>query len=278
MIIDAIYTVQKQKLLVNKSRFLFNKVVPEENISSIERIFQGYSNYVFKVFTDKGNYYKVRIGNHNELIDRVNEQNIFKNLNLEAIYYEIETGNGVWHWIDGRSLRFEEVNEEIIGKLVSLIEDIHSKGTVGVLQHDDLEFLNEDKLDFQNVVLYRRLVNKYKKEIRVLSHNDVSLSNLIYEPKTGELTLIDYEWGRVNHPYWDYGNFVKESNLSKELMILLAQEANLSLYKLYEFAIIATLYSFQLSFVFKEQTIGLQEYRNRLSNQLLRYKECLWSK
>lgn len=262
----------------NRVHYLFSQAVKQERISFLEKISKGYSNHSFKAVTDKGNVYKIRIGNNNDLISRSNELNILRNLNLEAIYYEKDTGDSVWNWIEGGNLLKEEVDREIVFKLVSLVKNIHSTSTKGVLNHDDLEFLNIECLDLRDFVLYRELVNKYKHESRVLSHNDVSLSNLIYEPESEKLSLIDYEWGRINHPYWDYGNFIKEVDLSQNLVIELAEIANLSIYKLYEFVTIATLYSIQLSFVFKEQTEGLKKYRSRLIKQLDKYKKCFWNK
>lgn len=257
-------------------RGLFAKTALCEQIVSWERMERGYSNICFRVVTDKGNNYKVRFADNNYVIDRENERKILASVGVRPLYYG-DNGDSVWRWIEGVDLTGMEVEEEMLGRLVNITEEMHSKSCVGILNHDDMEYahLGVDYLTKDVVDLYGELVGKYASDPRCLCHNDISLSNLIYDHKSQTLNFIDYEWGRKNNPCWDYGNFVKESDLSEEKVIYLADKTNIPIRKLYEFAIMASCYSVQLSFVFRDQTVGLDDYRNRLKGQISKYMRWL---
>lgn len=68
---------------------------------------------------------------------------------------------------------------------------------------------------------------------------------------------------------------MKEADLSEEKVICLVDKTNIPVRKLYEFAIMASCYSVQLSFVFRDQTAGLDDYRNRLKGQISKYMRWL---
>lgn len=88
-----------------------------------------------------------------------------------------------------------ELEEEMLGRLVNITEEMHKKSCVGILNHDDMEYvhLGVDYLSKDVVDLYGELVGKYALEPRCLCHNDISLSNLIYDHKSQTLNFIDYE-------------------------------------------------------------------------------------
>lgn len=58
-------------------------------------------------------------------------------------------------------------------------------------------------------------------------------------------------------------------------MELLSRKTRIPMDRLYEFALMASCYSIQLSFVFRDQTIGLEKYRERLNGQIARYRKWL---
>lgn len=257
----------------------FLSYFPNKSVDHIEQIFGGFSNKIFKIKSGL-EAYKIRIADHNDLIDRVNEYSILKALNISnCLIYEESSGNSIWNWIEGERALKEQVNKEFIEKIVVLIKDIHEtniQNFCGILEHDDLEFSEKTKkyLDTNDIFVYEKLVDKYKNHNRVLCHNDISLGNIIFNPLDNQLILIDYEWGRINNPYWDYGNFVKEADLSLENIEYLSEIANLDLRVLFDFCFIATIYSLQLSYIFP-QTESLNIYRDKLNKQLLEYRKRL---
>lgn len=256
---------------------LLFKVNSSIRVKSIDHLEQGYSNDCFRVLTLEGQIYKVRIGQNNDIIDRKNEIQVLKNISMIPLYYDEKNGDGVWRWLDGNSLSKENINPTTISQISDIIKALHSKPTCLVREHDDFEYFEKfgNLLGNKNMLLYLNLIEKHSKDKKCLCHNDISLSNLIYNSSTKQLFLIDYEWSRVNNPYWDYGNFVKEADLSESQIKLFQKFSGLNLLKLYEFAIVATLYSIQLSYVFKKQTPELKKYRIRLFKQLEKYKKCI---
>lgn len=84
----------------------------------------------------------------------------------------------------------------MIKKISQKIKSIHAtQVTYPVLNHDDFEHssISNSLLNEQDMHMYTELVNRYRGEKRVLCHNDVSLSNLIYDEDSEEIHLIDYE-------------------------------------------------------------------------------------
>lgn len=185
----------------NRVRDLFARANLSEQVISVHRLERGYSNVCFRVVTDLGNSYKVRFAHNNDVIDRENELRVLAHVGVRPLYYG-EGGDSVWHWIEGEDLSGVIIGEEIIDGLVNIVEAVHRKGMDGVLNHDDLEYvdLGVEYLSEEVVNLYRNLAMRYAKEPRRLCHNDISLSNLIYDAKKKQLSFIDYEWGRVNNP------------------------------------------------------------------------------
>lgn len=257
---------------------LINKAIFIEDIKDLERVHRGYSNKVWKLVTKNGEKYKIRVGDNNHLISRENEFAILKLIgNQDYLFYEVENGNSIWKWIEGRPSSKKDINKQYLDALVTLVNNIHSTPVNSkVLVHDDMEFYEISKKHFneEDLERYRNLIEKYKDDIKVLCHNDISLGNLIYDSENNKLHLIDFEWGRVNSRYWDYGNFIKESDLPLKQIKYLCKIANLSLIKLLQYCYIATIYSLQLSYAL-DFSEAIKAYRNKLTIQLNKYRSLL---
>ncbi|OAL10217.1 choline kinase [Candidatus Mycoplasma haematobovis] len=257
---------------------LINKAISTNDIEDIERVHKGYSNKVWKLITKSGGKYKIRIGDNNALISRKNELAILKLINnKDCLFYEEENGNSIWKWIEGTTTSKSDINKQYLNSLVDLVNNIHNTPVSSkVLHHDDMEFYEISKKYFneEDLNLYKRLVEKYKNDARVLCHNDVSLGNLIYDSENKKLHLIDYEWGRINSRYWDYGNFIKESDLPLKQIKYLSKIADLNLIKLLQYCYLATIYSLQLTYVLNLSE-AIKAYRKKLIEQLNKYRALL---
>lgn len=57
----------------------------------------------------------------------------------------------------------------------------------------------------------------FKRDKKVLSHNDIVFGNMIKDTKTNNIYLIDYEFAGMNHPFFDLASLISENLLdSKE--------------------------------------------------------------
>ncbi|AFO51967.1 putative choline kinase [Candidatus Mycoplasma haematolamae str. Purdue] len=251
-------------------------------IRSFRKVIVGFSNQIFKITLLDGRSFKVRLAENNDLISRENEQEVLKLVEDPFLLaYDSSTGNAIYKWIEGEPLRPKVIDRGVLERIIQLARRYHSvpeNKLTNILPHDDFD--SSDKVDFDRreyndyFPIYKELVEKYKDLPKVLTHNDISLKNLIYSRlDSGELGLflIDYEWARVNTIYWEYGNFARESQLSKNNIKLLADLLHINADILIDFTFIATFYSWQLSFNW-DRTDRLEQYRNKLVVQLKRYK------
>ncbi|AEG73795.1 choline kinase [Mycoplasma haemofelis Ohio2] len=254
---------------------LFIKALNRKDIKSVFRVYRGYSNRTYKLTTQDNEEFKVRIGDNNHFISRKNELAILKlTKNDNYLFYDEESGDSVWRWLDGDPTNRLDIDKQYLELLVSEIRKIHSSPfNCLVLLHDDLEFYEQTKDNFskEDLDIYLKLVKQNENHKHTLCHNDISLGNLIYNKDKKSLSIIDFEWGRINSPYWDYGNFIKESDLDMWHIKHLATLADLSLSRLFKYCFMATMYSLQLSFVLEESE-SIKVYRNRLFSQLERYR------
>lgn len=247
-------------------------------IKSCKKVLIGFSNRVFKLTLLDGRAYKVRIADNNHLISRKNEQEVLKLLpDPNLIVYESSSGNAIYNWIEGKPLSSRQLTKDMLEKIVKLATNFHSipvSKLKGIEEHnhfDTISKVEKEREEYSKFFpTYKELVEKYKDLPKFLTHNDISLKNLIYSEESDTLSLIDYEWARLNTIYWEYGNFARESNLSKAKIIALAKLVKLQEEILLDFVFIATFYSWQLSFSW-DGSERLERYRSKLSSQLTKY-------
>ncbi|AGX89031.1 phosphotransferase [Mycoplasma parvum] len=268
---------------VAKKFFLDHFPKYRSQIRSFKKILVGFSNQIFKIVLLDGRAFKVRIAENNHLISRENELAILKLIeDPYLLAYDKTTGNAIYEWVEGDQLKVRFIDEEILLKVIELGNKYHSvpkEKLVDIEEHKHFDFyskIDKDRMEYQEYFpIYKELIDKHKNLPKVLTHNDISLKNLIHSIKENgenELILIDYEWARINTIYWEYGNFIKESQLTLDKIELLAQLLNLDLKILIDFAFIATFYSWQLSFSW-DRSERLEKYRGKLISQLERYLE-----
>ncbi len=64
---------------------------------------------------------------------------------------------------------------------------------------------------------YIKLVQKYQFDQLVISHNDLQFKNIITSDK--HVFLLDFEWVRLNNPYFDYVCLYINLGISPEKII-----------------------------------------------------------
>ncbi|MGL4183894.1 MAG: phosphotransferase [Metamycoplasmataceae bacterium] len=189
----------------------------DKKIISIEKIEDGFTNNIFKVILDTHESFKIRKAIYNKFINRKLEKIIEFSLYKEIIFFWDENGDYIKKWIEGKTLKKENVS-------YSFWKDIFYQ--ILNMQKVDIKNLNIEKLEYfvENHKVDSRLIEAFqyyetiiKEEIHnydlVLTHNDVSQNNIIVSDN--KFYLIDFEWATLNHNYWDIGNIIKDLEINK---------------------------------------------------------------
>ncbi len=224
----------------------------QNDILKIKKIHIGYTNKSFLIMTKDNCKYQIRIGCNNNIVDRNNEYNILKLLNdKNYLYYNKSNGNAIKKWIDGSTLKYKQIkNSNILLALINKINEFHNikiNSNSNLLMHNYMYYIDKSKLNKCHLSLYKKLVEKISTNDYVLSHNDLNLKNIIID-NNSNIHLIDYEWSRINHKYWDIAYFIKETNTKINFIKKISKLANIDLKTLIEFVYITINFSYQWTF------------------------------
>ncbi|MCR8613350.1 MAG: phosphotransferase [Mycoplasma sp.] len=203
--------------------------IQEKDIQKVKKYYKGIANSSYKVMVNDI-WWQIRIP-HTKMANWDNESRIYSAIHdKESFYYDNYSGIMLKKWIKGEIItKWTKQKEDSLFK--SLIE-FHKIKVDNVEKHDwhkydDFFSKLEDNLSTQNKYKgklkskYNELLTKYKDEKLVISHNDISGKNMLWNGK--EVILIDFEWVRMNSEYFDFAHiFVtegvdfKSQNLDKE--------------------------------------------------------------
>jgi thiamine kinase-like enzyme len=153
------------------------------------------------------------------------------------------------------------------------LKKLHSlKIKYSMIKHDYKEFikLTNTVLPIKHMDKYINLVNKYKNLTLMLSHNDLSRDNLLWNKNQNKIHFIDYEWARINNQYWDIANFIRETSLKNKWIKYLANINKLDLKILEDFIYISINYAYQWTFAMP-QTKKILMYRKKMLSKLNKY-------
>lgn len=255
--------------------FVTNTKFKSHQIESIHQIHNGYTNISFLITLVNNQKYQIRLANDNHVVDRNNEFAMLKNIhNKDFVYYDIKTGNAIKEWIDGENPNSDEMNSKLfLDSFSSTLQKLHRcKNLNHVIKHNYYEFLDivRDKLAAYHIDKYKHLTSKYQNLKLVLSHNDLSADNLLWNKVDKKVHFIDYEWARMNNPYWDVANFIRETDITQESINYLASVNELDIDILTDFIYICINYAYQWTFVMP-QTKKILSYRKKLLTKLKKY-------
>lgn len=250
-----------------------------EDIHLIKQIHHGYTNISYFVVLKNNKKLHVRIGN-SSVTNRKNEWLFIKSYHQEKLYLYFNNKNGdyIREWINIPPPTHKDLASSLfIKQLCSAIDDLHKcVFSKKLLKHNYYEFIKYGKLEKDIKQQYYTLVNKYKSDKLVLSHNDLSIDNMLYDGN--RITFIDFEWGRLNNPYWDIANFIRESGLNQKYFMLLKNNIesirDFSMKKLIDFIFICTCYAYQWAY-FMQPTPKIIKYRKLCKKRLIWAKNLL---
>ncbi|MGL5591598.1 MAG: phosphotransferase [Mycoplasmoidaceae bacterium] len=245
--------------------FIKNTNYEKDDIKSIKEIHHGFTNKSFFLITNDNLKWQIRFSGLNEVVDRKNELKILKLIKDENIVYYDETGNFIKKWIDGKILSLVFNKKKKIKLICEKINKLHSTiitDNDSILIHDYFAYMDQAKnIDNKIKDKYISLVNKYRNLDKVLSHNDLSKKNILFNGN--EIIFIDFEWSRLNDNYFDVANFIRENNISnKWIKFIQANIENIDLNILKDFIFITACFAYQWTFVAKQDNKTIK-YRKK---------------
>ena len=205
----------------------------------------GITNPNFKVNVDGKDFFlKIPGAGTEDFIDRENCRAasliaMEAGIGPVATHYFQDTGVEIWEWLDGyRTLTFGDMYDEkklcMMAKVARKFHDVKGKKlpvqeTIFEQARQMIERAKgggyEPPWNERIIYLLNRLEEAVQKDGVVLkpSHNDYWVNNLLYNDKTGDCKLIDFEYATMNDPYTDLGDLAGSCYCTDEMDMVLSE-------------------------------------------------------
>lgn len=180
------------------------------------KIKTGITNINYKILTDEG-IFVLRIPRKGiEGISFTNQEkvlNIVKDINVEVIYYDSNTGILISKFVD--KIKQKEVSFDVA---INLLKTLHNLPTNNIDKFDPFKLiklykkiaLEEEFVDESKII--NKAKKLYKKYPLCFCHNDLLYANFIKTNK--RYYLIDYEYAGLNIALFDIASFLSENNIN----------------------------------------------------------------
>ncbi|MEG0124140.1 MAG: hypothetical protein RSA87_02800 [Malacoplasma sp.] len=266
-----------KELIWAKENFIKYTDYTSNDVIKIKQIHKGYTNISFLFYTSDNNKYQVRIAGPEQIVDRVNEKNILELIEEKNYLHYDKHGNVIKKWINGKNPTMLFKKKKIINLLLDQINILHSVNikNANIVKHNSLSFFNlaDWSGNEKHREKYLELLKSFSNISLVLSHNDLNLDNVVY--LKDKISLIDYEWGRINYYYWDIANFFRETNLSIKWVNYIAKIApEYEKEILIKFIYFSTCFAFQWTYAM-HPTNKILKYRKKIIKQMNNYTNWL---
>lgn len=230
---------------------IFNDKFSINDIKVIKPIHNGYTNSSYYLELNSNEKFQIRLGENNKIVNRSNEANVLKAINEENyIYYNDKNGNAIKKWIEGRTLNKKDLkNNEVLLRIFSEIQKYHNLNinNIEIIKHDYNLHLKNAKMPKKHLLIYKKIVSEFDTIPWGFSHNDLNLDNILLTDNN-DVVFIDFEWSRINHPYWDYSNILKETTWSLKQVKNFSKLSNIDFNSLLKMTYVAINFSYQWTF------------------------------
>ncbi|WP_029608523.1 phosphotransferase, partial [Mycoplasma simbae] len=177
-----------------------------EQLSNISFEYKGFHNFTFKaVFRGFLCQVRVPINSH---VEHSVEQTVLSTLPT-TLYYD----NGVLirKWFDGNTLEKVELTEQVQNAVIDEVIKFHNTE----IDVPTINWFYYEKGTYK----YQQLVKKYSiASDLVTSHCDLNSKNVLIN-KDNVVSLIDFEWVRKAHPFFDAVTLVQSQGFDKNLIM-----------------------------------------------------------
>ena len=196
--------------------------IDEKTIKSITLQSQGWTNKVFLFKLKNHEKYIVRIATVNELLKRSNEIAVLKLLSInnkvDFVFIDNKTGDFIKKYIEGKmATKLLVKKPEFLKLLAYELKKLHNIKIPVNCQIEVNDIHIYDQYDKNIDLKYRKkfddILEKQQHLKKCICHHDLTPWNIIYNAKKHSLSLIDFEWSRINTPYFDLANFIRETNI-----------------------------------------------------------------
>ncbi len=263
------------------------KNIDIDDILAIRYQSNGYTNHSYVITLKNKQRYVVRIGLIDQWLKRDNEALVLELIKqikdaFNVLYFDSQSGDMVRLYISGITPGKKTVtNYDFLDALSNKLQKIHG-----------IKYSNKDKILRNDFYIYKEFdhniekkyssyfyecLSEFEKTIPLtFCHNDFSPWNMIYQKKTKQLTFIDFEWSRLNFPYFDLVNFIKEANIHNteyETYLLKKYDPNIDHVTITKFLYISCYFSFVWSYSMYQYKY-ITSYRKRMLSMIKKlYKE-----
>ncbi|MCS4536662.1 phosphotransferase [Mycoplasma sp. CSL7475-4] len=174
-------------------------------LSNIEFVYEGFHNLTFTGVYQNSKV-QIRLPKSN-LVDHSKESKILSQFK-STIYYQ--DGILIKKWFEGKNIENVELSYSNQLDLIREVKKFHKIK----IELEPIDFFYYGEGDKK----YQELVAKYSKnKDLVTGHNDLNGKNILINEK-GEIKLIDFEWVRKSHPFFDAIALYRNLNIDKELI------------------------------------------------------------
>lgn len=232
-----------------------------DQLKTIQKIHLGYTNVSFYIEMNDGCQFQLRFAKNNQIVDRKNEERVLELLGKSNYVYLDQYGNYIKKWVKGRNLEKKEITPDFILKLNEKITNFHQIKVQDdfIVKHDYNKVNLAKKVPKKYLSIYNQCLNLLDKKDWVLSHNDLNLDNILINDN--EIIFIDFEWTRINHPYWDIANFCRETEFSHEQLKRIAQQVGIPDEQFFYMYFICLCYAYNWTF---ENSFSFKIWKYRL--------------
>lgn len=256
---------------------LLDEVIGKKNgsIESIKPIHNGYTNLSYVVTYTNKKKYQVRFPHDGKIINRHAEYEILSLMKDQSfVYFDVRTGIAIKQWIDGKCPIIPTLWKwKHVDQLFSIIKKLHS------MKPADKKHIKPIVFDSYNDNLYRlrvsyqikvlSILHAYNDDPVVINHTDINAQNIILD-KSGKIHLIDFEWCGYASDYWDYANFIRESNIKYEKIDWSKYIDNFNMHKLKEFIFASAVFAYLWTWKMPDSR-RIRQYRSKTIRQIHRY-------
>ncbi len=256
--------------------------VRKNDIVKVQYQSQGWSNNIFLVVLKNGARYIARIAGKSTLKNRQIEMKVLDVLTkvnfFKITYLNKNNGDYIYPYIEGHNISFKDVKDfKFLKLLAKKLKDLHSIKLDKNLSLEENDYYQYDQysknIDQKYTLLYHQLLKKYKDLKKCLCHNDLTQWNMIYNKSKQTLSFIDFEWSRINTPYFDLTNFIREANIhntkyEKYLVSQYNKKFNLS--TITDFLYISSYFSYLWTYSTKSFQ-HILHYRNKMLRLLKKF-------
>lgn len=254
---------------------IFKNALPSraKEIKAVRQLHDGYTNMSFAITLRNGDKYQVRIPHDGGLVNRKLEIAALKAThNNHFVYFDEKTGIAVKKWIDGYTpSKHLYKSEKFLDALFTKIKKIHQTklGPGHRFRKINLDVYNSNlqNLKFEYQRKFLCLQDRRRSEPVVLNHSDINPDNVVWDGN--DVHIIDFEWTTLASEYWDYANWIRETNIKVRKVNWSKYIKNYDKEKMADYIFLCTVFAYLWTYSMP-QTSKILSYRKKILKQIRR--------